>query len=119
MKLFFTIPLVLCYTICYARQAGFVTPDTICVNTPVTLNNTSAAGSKFYWSFCGSNNFALPQAANLGGMGNVFSIPVFSETVKDGNNYYTFVVNNGSGGLVRLSYGNSLLNAPVIQDFGS
>ncbi|SEW46174.1 gliding motility-associated C-terminal domain-containing protein [Chitinophaga sp. YR573] len=119
MKLFFTIPLLLCYTVCYARQAGFITPDTICVNTPVTVNNTSVAGSKFYWSFCGSNNFSLPQATNLGGMGGVFSIPVFSETVKDGNNYYTFVVNNGSGGLVRLSYGNSLLNTPVVQDFGS
>lgn len=119
MKLFLTIPLLLCYTICYARQAGFITPDTICVNTPVTVNNTSVAGSKFYWSFCGSNNFSLPQATNLGPMGNVFSIPVFSETVKDGNNYYTFVVNNGNGGLVRLSYGNSLLNTPVVQDFGS
>src|SRR4029078_11059448 len=33
--------------------------------------------------------------------------------------YYTFVVNNGSGGLVRLSLGNSLMNTPVVQDFGS
>jgi gliding motility-associated-like protein len=118
MKIIFTIPFLLCCTICYARQAGFITPDTVCINTPVTANNTSAGGSRFYWSFCGINPFATPQATNSGLMGNVFSIPVFSETVKDGNNYYTFIMNNGSGGLVRLSYGNSLSNTPVVKDFG-
>ena len=45
--------------------------------------------------------------------GSTIKQPTFMTTVKDGDNYYGFVVNNGTNALVRLDYGNSLLNHPV------
>jgi gliding motility-associated-like protein len=121
MKLISTLSIVIAPAICYSQHSSFTSPDTVCVNAPVTVTNTSTGGSSFYWSFCGNNLLATPQATNIGNPGNKLDIPVFSETIKEGNNYFTFIVNNNGGnrGLVRLAYGNSLLNNPVITDFGN
>lgn len=96
--------------------AGFLTPDTVCVNTPVTINNTSIGASSYYWNFCVANSNTNPVGTNLGAFG--FTLPVFSDYAKDGNNYYSFVTNNFPGKLIRLDFGSSLLNTPVAYDFG-
>jgi gliding motility-associated-like protein len=100
-----------------AQQASFTAPDTVCVNEPVTLNNTSTGGSAYYWNFCAGNLFQDPEGVNLGSQG-VLNIPVFVEMAKEGNDYYAFVVNN-SQSIVRLFFGNSLLNTPVVTDLGN
>lgn len=97
-------------------SAGFTAPDTVCVNTPVTIANTSTSASSYYWNFCVANSLTLPSGTNIGGSN--LSLPVFCDYAKDGNNYYAFVTNNAPGKLVRLSFGNSLLNTPVYTDFG-
>jgi gliding motility-associated-like protein len=120
MKFIATLVMLLMPVLTYSQHPVFTAPDTVCVNEPVTVNNPSAGGTSYYWSFCGNNLLATPQATNMGNVGNKLDLPVFSETVKEGNNYYTFIVNNNFGGkgIVRLSYSNSLLNKPVITDFG-
>lgn len=100
-----------------AQQASFTAPDTVCVNEPVTLTNTSTGGSSFYWNFCAGNLFQDPEGVNLGTLG-VLNLPVFVDMAKDGNDYYAFVTNN-SRSIVRLSFGNSLLNTPVVNDLGN
>ncbi|MEI9909728.1 MAG: hypothetical protein WDO71_08655 [Bacteroidota bacterium] len=40
------------------------------------------------------------------------------DIVKDGTNFYVFVVNH-TGSLSRMNFGSSLLNTPVITDLGS
>lgn len=96
---------------------GFTAPDTVCINAPVSVANTSSNASSYYWNFCVANALTTPSGTNIGGSGTL-SLPVFSDYAKDGNNYYAFVTNNVPGKLVRLSFGNSLLNAPTYTDFG-
>ncbi|WP_177192404.1 gliding motility-associated C-terminal domain-containing protein [Chitinophaga arvensicola] len=55
---------------------------------------------------------------NLGNIGGHMSLPVFLVTAKDGNDYFAFYTNN-TGNLVRLSFGNNLLNTPVSEDLGT
>ena len=69
--------------------AGFLTPDTVCVNTPVAINNTSVGAGNYYWNFCVANSATNPSGVNLGNAG--YASPVLSDYAKDGNNYYAFV----------------------------
>ncbi len=91
----------------------FTTPDTVCVNTPVTINNTTVGASNYFWNFCVASTSSTPIAENLGNPGNLLSLPVFSDVVDDNGHFYAFVVNHLPGGLVRLDFGNSMLNTPV------
>src|SRR5579862_9225230 len=99
--------------------ASFVAPDTVCANTTVSIQNTSQGGTNYYWSFCEANFNSTPDAINLGDPGNVASLPVFTDIVQDQNgNYFVFFVNNSPGQLVRMNFGNSLLNTPVVDNLG-
>ncbi|RYY90216.1 MAG: T9SS type B sorting domain-containing protein [Chitinophagaceae bacterium] len=97
--------------------ALFTAPDTVCVNAPVTITNTSTNASTYTWNFCVANAATVPQGTNLGTHG--FGTPVFMDYALDGNTYYGFVTNNVSASLVRLNYGNSLLNTPVATNLGN
>ncbi|WP_089830967.1 T9SS type B sorting domain-containing protein [Chitinophaga filiformis] len=109
--LLFNIPVL-------AQQASFTAPDTVCVGEPVVLTNTSTGGSTFYWNFCTGNLFQTPDGVNLGDLGTL-SLPVFVEMAKEGNNYYAFVTDNSPESLVRLDFGNSFLNTPVVTNLGN
>lgn len=98
---------------------SFTTPDTVCVNTPVTISNTTAGASSFYWNFCVADLNTPPAAVNLGNIGGYFSQPTFIDYVLYNNNYYGFVTNYQNGNLVRLDFGNNLLNTPTAIDLGN
>ncbi len=100
-------------------NASFTAPDTVCVNSPVALTNQSTNASTYYWSFCAADVNTAPIAANLGNIGNNLSLPVFTDIVSDNGNYYVFVVNHSPAGLVRLDFGNSLLNTPTSVNLGN
>ena len=99
--------------------AGFFTPDSVCVNSPVNITNTSVGASTYYWNFCVADITKTPLAINLGNIGGLFSMPVFTDIVSQGGNYFVFVVNNLPGKLLRLNFGNSLLNTPTITNLGN
>ncbi|MGF6850761.1 gliding motility-associated-like protein [Chitinophaga sp. W3I9] len=99
-------------------QASFTAPDTVCVNMPVKITNTSVGGNTFLWNFCSGGLYNPPQVTNLGNIGGLMNLPVFLVTAKEGPNYYAFYTNN-IGNLVRLSFGTSLLNTPVSQNLGT
>ncbi len=97
----------------------FNAPDTVCVNTPVQVSNFTNASS-YYWNFCVSNiNETVPVGTNLGNVSSVLRSPVFMDYVFFNGNYYGFVVNHNPGSLVRLDFGNSLLNAPSATNLGN
>lgn len=99
---------------CFSQViSSFTAPDTVCVNTPVNITNTSVGASSYYWNFCVADVNAAPTAANLGNPGNYLSQPVFVDIEEDNGNYYGFVVNHVPGGITRLDFGNSLLNNPT------
>jgi gliding motility-associated-like protein len=95
---------------------GFDLPDTICANTPITITNTSANATTSYWNFCSGSLNATPAGTNIPSA--LLSQPAFLSICQEGMNYYVFVVNH-TGSLVRMNYGNNLLNTPVNTDLGS
>lgn len=99
-------------------QASFTAPDTVCVNAQVVIRNTSVGANNFLWNFCSGGLYNPPRVTNLGNIGGHMSLPVFLVTAKDGNNYYAFYTNN-TGTLVRLSFGDNLLNIPASEDLGT
>ncbi|MDP4252887.1 MAG: gliding motility-associated C-terminal domain-containing protein [Bacteroidota bacterium] len=104
----------------YTQIPSFTLPDTVCVNAPVNISNTSAGGATWFWNFCVADlNQTIPQATNLGNVGNVLSWPVFMDLAEDNGNYYAFVVNHTPGALIRLDFGNSFLNTPTATDLGN
>jgi gliding motility-associated-like protein len=104
---------------CAVVMPGFLAPDTVCVNTPLTITNTSVGATSYYWNFCSANVNTAPVGTNLGNPGNVLSAPVFMDYVFVNGNYYGFLINFNPGGLVRLDFGNSLLNAPIATNLGN
>ena len=101
-----------------AAQSLFELPsDTVCVRQDIQLNSNVSASS-YYWGFCSGYLQNPPVITN---MGSTFSLdqPNSIEIAKDGNNYYGFVVNRGTGELLRLNYGTSLGNTPQITNMGN
>lgn len=98
---------------------GFNSPDTVCINTPVTITNTTSGGTNYYWSFCSANLNTTPEIENLGNVGGMLNQPVFMDYVFTNNNYYAFVTNYRGGDLIRLDFGNSLLNTPTAANLGN
>ncbi|MBN9383859.1 MAG: gliding motility-associated C-terminal domain-containing protein [Chitinophagaceae bacterium] len=100
--------------------AGFTTVEHACVNTPVIIQNTTVGGANYYWSFCAADFNSTPESINLGNPGGLFSTPVFSCYAQDDNkNFYGLVCSYNSGHLIRLNFGNSLLNNPTAEDLGT
>lgn len=100
--------------------ADFSIPDTVCVNSPVHIINHSTNASTYFWNFCSANlTVASPVGTNLGNISGLLSQPVFMDFVFDGTNYYGFLMNHHPGGLIRLDFGNSLLNTPVAVNLGN
>jgi hypothetical protein len=99
--------------------ASFTAPDTVCVNSTVNIQNTSQGATNYFWSFCTANINQPPVGTNLGNVGGMLSSPVYVDYVYTNGNYYGFVTNNSPGGLLRLDFGNNLLNTPVVTNLGS
>lgn len=100
-------------------QAFFEMPDTVCLNSPINIINKSTNATTYRWDFCTANVDQSPTGVQLGNPGNSLGIPVFSDYAYDNGNYYAFVVNNTPGGLIRLNFGNSLLNTPIVTNLGN
>lgn len=98
------------------NEANFAIPDTVCVNSEVVIQNNTQNGSTFYWNFCSGSLTNAPVATNLTSAN--FDLPVFMDLVQSGPNLYAFVVNH-TGSLVRMDFGNSYLNVPVVTNLGS
>ena len=98
--------------------ASFTASDTICINSPVNILNTSTGATNYFWNFCTANINQPPIGTNLGNVGGLLNTPVYIDYVFTNGNYYGFVTNNYPGGLLRLDFGNSLLNTPVVTNLG-
>jgi hypothetical protein len=107
---------------CFVASAitpGFTLPDTVCVNTPITIKNTTTGGTNFYWNFCVADVNQIPVGTNLGNLGNQLSSPVFMDLAQNDNgDYYGFSINHIPGQLIRYNFGNSYLNDPTVENLG-
>ena len=46
-------------------------------------------------------------------------MPAYADYTYENGNYYGFITNNHPAGLLRLDFGNSLLNTPIVTSLGS
>ncbi len=102
----------------YTAIAAFTCPDTVCTNQNITVQNNSLEASSYYWNFCSGNLTNNPLGINMGNLGSLNG-PVYSDIIKDGNNYYVFLTNHYDGTITRLAFGNSLINAPIATNLGN
>ena len=100
-------------------SAQFTMPDTVCVNSPINIANSINNASTYYWSFCQADVNATPVGKSLGNLNNALSTPANIDYAYDNGRYYGILVNNSPGGLVRLDFGNSLLNTPTAVSLGN
>lgn len=61
----------------------------------------------------------IPTGNSIGSFTPQLSLSAFIDYAYDNGNYYGFVTNNFPGRLVRLDFGNSLLNTPTATDLGN
>ena len=98
---------------------SFAMPAAVCTNTPVNIVNTSTGGTSYFWSFCSADLTQTPEAVNLGNIFGTAAQPVFIEIVSENNNYYGLLTSHYPGLLMRLDFGNSLLNTPTVTNLGN
>ncbi len=99
---------------------SFTIADTICVDSPLVITNTSTGATTYNWSFCASDLNTTPTGVNLGNPSSQLATPVFMDyALNDDGNYYGLVMNYGTGNIIKLNYGNSLLNAPTATNLGN
>ena len=92
---------------------GIMAPDTICINQPVNITNTTSGGTTYYWNFCSGNAMTNPLATNIGNPGGMLTNPIYMTLVEDGNDHFSFVSNQGYPGFITRNYhGNSFRNNP-------
>ena len=103
----------------FSQTAAFTAPDTVCTNSPVTITNASIGGTTYFWSFCDADLTQIPQGTNLGDISGILSEPVFMDIVTENGNYYGLLIDHYPGDLIRLDFGNSLLNTPVATSLGN
>jgi gliding motility-associated-like protein len=118
-KLLSTILLLLSIHFVKAQSASFMAPDTACINSPITFTNTSNPNHNFEWNFCLPKFDTIVPEAQL--VGNLYW-PASSTYVEANGKHYGFVmyvVPFGTGGIMRMDFGNSLGNTPTYTNLGS
>ncbi|MBP1649865.1 MAG: conserved repeat domain protein [Bacteroidetes bacterium] len=119
MKQLFIFSFCLLVWLNVSGQANFTAPDTVCINDPVNITNTSVGASTYYWNFCGYDLYGTPTLTDLGNPGSLLYVPTFITIEQDNGIWYGFVSNFGYNSIVRLTYGSSLLNTPTAEDLGT
>jgi PKD repeat protein len=93
-------------------------PDTICTNETIVLSALGTGAEKYKWDFCSGDLAALPvltEGSSIEGALTSSGITMVTDQV----NWYGFVSSRDNNKLIRLDYGSSLGNTPVIRDLGN
>jgi gliding motility-associated-like protein len=101
-----------------AQQSLFEAPYQVCERQPIQLISNVNTPSTHYWGFCSGYLFNTPTGDNTGDVFG-FDLPTSIEIVKDGDQYYGFVVTINTNEFFRLSFGTSLDNTPVVTNYGN
>ncbi len=100
--------------------ADFDMPDTVCINTPVSIRNLTKGGSTYYWNFCSGNSLANPVGMNIGNPGGMLDLPIYMTQLTDNGVCYSFITNRGTQSVIRYNHGSSFMNDPLSwSDLGS
>lgn len=103
-------------------QSMIIGPDSVCERQPVQLKSGVPNEATHYWGFCSGYLLNDPVGTNLENntqYGLQLNVPSGIEIVKDGGNYYGFVLNAGVNEFLRYEFGTSLDNIPTVTNFGN
>jgi len=90
--------------------------DTVCIGQKVNIRPHAQNAATYYWGFC-SGYLNNPAILDDLGAGFQFNQASSIEVGHDGNKFYGFVV-NPVGELLKLDFGNSLINIPTVTNLG-
>lgn len=92
-------------------QQGLGLPDTICTGSSLmpSLPASAQAGSVF-WDFCAGSALSAPTLTESGTFLNTQNLSNL-QVVKEGDNYYAFLLSNTQGNLYRIDFGNDIRTA--------
>ena len=100
--------------------ASFSIPDTVCIGENIEIVDNSIDAVSYEWDFCAGNLDTIPTVHTLPsvyGSGLAMDFEVIQDSV---GNWYGFAVERMSSTLIRLEFGNDLLNpTPTIVDMGN
>lgn len=99
-------------------QDIFEAPDTVCIRQPINLKSLRNDATRHYWGFCSGYLMTAPTGNNLGpnfGLDGPNDIDI----IKDGNNYYGFIISSITHEFKRLNFGTSLENTPTVTNYGN
>ncbi len=99
-------------------QASFEVRDTVCIDEPIQITNTSRDADTYYWSFCSGNLFYAPEGESMPNPGTLDG-PAFIDFAEDNGRHYAFVTNHTSGTLTRFDYGDDFLSSPTSSNLGN
>jgi PKD repeat protein len=101
-----------CPTIDFSIQAS------ACKNESLKIKNTSTpVASEFNWDFCDGSIANTPVSSVQSISSN--SDPYDIKTIEENNLLYSFTINFSTGKLVKIYFGSSIYNTPVITDLGN
>ncbi len=99
-------------------SSSFIISSNACLNENLPLTNTSTNYDSIYWDFCSADIASLTPIASsstIAGLSDGWGVKL----VKDGNQWFGFLVDRASNSIIRLVYGNSLVNTPAISNLGN
>ncbi|MCW5912010.1 MAG: PKD domain-containing protein [Cyclobacteriaceae bacterium] len=98
----------------YAQVIDFDIPPNACSQERLQLENTSVGViDNYLWDFC-EGDLTRSVTATLTRRLNTIDQVAGIESVKQGGNYFSMLIDRATGVLYRLSFGNSLTNAPTV-----
>jgi gliding motility-associated-like protein len=93
--------------------ADFTAPDSVCAKTPVTITNLTQGGTTFNWAFATGSLDDEPREESFGNVLGILKQPKYITMVRDGDAFYSFITDAGTGDVVRNYHGTQLINHPL------
>ena len=93
-------------------------PDSVCISENFSITNTSSATLGFEWDFCSGDLDSELEAASLG-INSSLSLPFDITMAQDNDEWYGFIVSEGTNIIYRLDFGHDIEATPTYVSLGN
>jgi PKD repeat protein len=91
----------------------------VCRNSTVTIDHITAGAVNYEWDFCAGDLNNLPTAQSVVSSSLLFRARSIKIKQDASGSYVGFALSEPNGQLIRLNFGNSLLNTPSLTNLGN
>ncbi|MFN8336860.1 MAG: PKD domain-containing protein [Cyclobacteriaceae bacterium] len=99
--------------------ASFDVDPSVCSNSNLTFNNITAGATSYEWDFCSGDLANTPAAQSAVSSSLLFRARSVKVKREASGNYVGFALSEPNGQLIRMNFGNSLLNTPSLTNLGN